>query len=127
LHVYCSIGTIRSMRRARCRDGRAGRALAPSQGGHDREAGLDYHYDSSPREAGRACAIRTPPRGATALPLVIHSRDADADMAQILEETGKGAFPADMHCLPAAAILRSARLRSGCSSRSRHADLQEVG
>jgi len=33
------------------------------------------------------------------LPLVIHSRDADADMARILEEeTGKGAFPAVLHC-----------------------------
>ena len=35
----------------------------------------------------------------TGLPLVIHSRDADADMAQILEEeSGKGAFPAVLHC-----------------------------
>jgi TatD DNase family protein len=64
------------------------------------EAGLDYHYDSSPREAqerglrNHIAAART-----TGLPLVIHSRDADADMAQILEqETGKGAFPAVLHC-----------------------------
>src|SRR5262249_46516462 len=35
----------------------------------------------------------------TGLPLVIHSRDADADMASILEEeTRKGAFPAVLHC-----------------------------
>jgi TatD DNase family protein len=35
----------------------------------------------------------------TGLPLVIHSRDADDDMARILEEeTGKGAFPAVLHC-----------------------------
>src|SRR5712671_6448022 len=59
------------------------------------EAGLDHHYDTSPREAqeqglrNHIAAAR-----ATALPLVIHSRDADGDMAQILEEeTGKGAFP----------------------------------
>jgi TatD DNase family protein len=33
------------------------------------------------------------------LPLVIHSREADEDMARILEqETGKGAFPAVLHC-----------------------------
>src|SRR5215813_3913554 len=64
------------------------------------EAGLDYHYDHSPREAqeqgfrNHIAAAR-----ATGLPLVIHSRDADADMAQILEqETGKGAFPAVLHC-----------------------------
>ncbi len=36
---------------------------------------------------------------ATGLPLVIHSRAADADMARILEEeSGKGAFPAVLHC-----------------------------
>jgi TatD DNase family protein len=64
------------------------------------EAGLDYHYDSSPRDAqeqgfrNHIAAAR-----ATGLPLVIHSRDADADMAEILEqETGKGAFPAVLHC-----------------------------
>ena len=64
------------------------------------EAGLDYHYDSSPRDAqtqgfrDHIAAAR-----ATGLPLVIHSRDADADMARMLEEeTGKGAFPAVLHC-----------------------------
>jgi TatD DNase family protein len=36
---------------------------------------------------------------ATGLPLVIHSRDADTDMAAVLtEEIGKGAFPAVLHC-----------------------------
>jgi TatD DNase family protein len=64
------------------------------------EAGLDYHYDYSPRAAqeqgfrAHIAAARE-----TKLPLVIHSRDADEDMARILsEETGKGAFPAILHC-----------------------------
>ena len=64
------------------------------------EAGLDYFYDLSPREA-QARGFRNHIAAAreTALPLVIHSRDADADMAAILEEeTGKGAFPAVLHC-----------------------------
>jgi TatD DNase family protein len=64
------------------------------------EAGLDYHYDNSPREA-QARGFRTHIAAAreTGLPLVIHSRDADADTAKILEEeTGKGAFPAVLHC-----------------------------
>jgi TatD DNase family protein len=40
------------------------------------------------------------------LPLVIHSRDADGDMARILEEeTGKGAFPAVLHCFTGGADL----------------------
>jgi TatD DNase family protein len=64
------------------------------------EAGLDYHYDNSPRDA-QAQGLRQHIAAAreTRLPLVIHSRDCDADMAKILqEETGKGAFPAVLHC-----------------------------
>jgi TatD DNase family protein len=64
------------------------------------EAGLDYHYDNSPREA-QAASLRQHIAAAreTGLPLVIHARDCDADMARILEdESGKGAFPAVLHC-----------------------------
>jgi TatD DNase family protein len=64
------------------------------------EAGLDYHYDLSPRAAqeqgfrNHIAAARI-----TGLPLVIHSREADADMGRMLEEeTAKGAFPAVLHC-----------------------------
>jgi TatD DNase family protein len=64
------------------------------------EAGLDYHYDFSPREAQeRGFRNHIAAARETGLPLVIHSREADADMARILEEeTGKGAFPAVLHC-----------------------------
>ena len=64
------------------------------------EAGLDYFYDRSPREA-QAQGFRTHIAAAreTGLPLVIHARDADDDIASILEEeTGKGAFPFVLHC-----------------------------
>jgi TatD DNase family protein len=64
------------------------------------EVGLDYHYDNSPR-AAQAQGLRQHIAAAreTGLPLVIHAREADADMARILEdETGKGAFPAVLHC-----------------------------
>ncbi len=64
------------------------------------EAGLDYFYDKAPRDA-QAQGFRTHIAAArqTGLPLVIHSRDADDDMASILEdETGKGAFPFILHC-----------------------------
>jgi TatD DNase family protein len=71
------------------------------------EAGLDYHYDLSPRDAqeqgfrNHVAAAR-----ATGLPLVIHSRDADDDMAQILEEEmGKGAFKAVLHCFTGGRVL----------------------
>jgi TatD DNase family protein len=64
------------------------------------EAGLDYHYDNSPREAQeRGLRAHIAAARETGLPLVIHSREADDDMARILEEeTGKGAFPAVLHC-----------------------------
>jgi TatD DNase family protein len=64
------------------------------------EAGLDYHYDFSPREAQEEGFRRhIAAARETALPLVIHTREADADTARILEEeTGKGAFPAVLHC-----------------------------
>jgi TatD DNase family protein len=64
------------------------------------EAGLDYFYDNAPRDA-QAIGLRRHIAAAreTGLPLVIHSRSADEDMAAILtEETGKGAFPFLLHC-----------------------------
>jgi TatD DNase family protein len=64
------------------------------------EAGLDYHYDNSPREAQeKSFREHIAAARETGLPLVIHSRDCDADMARVLEdEAGKGAFPAVLHC-----------------------------
>jgi TatD DNase family protein len=64
------------------------------------EAGLDYHYDTSPRDAQMTSFRRhIDAARQTGLPLVIHSRECDADMAQVLtEESGKGAFPAVLHC-----------------------------
>jgi TatD DNase family protein len=71
------------------------------------EAGLDYHYDKSPRDA-QAQGFRRHIAAAreTGLPLVIHSRSADEDMIRILEdEMGKGAFPAVLHCFSSGAEL----------------------
>jgi TatD DNase family protein len=64
------------------------------------EAGLDYFYDKAPRDAqAEGLRIHIDAARQTGLPLVIHSRDADDDMAAILrEEMGKGAFPALLHC-----------------------------
>jgi len=64
------------------------------------EAGLDYHYDNSPRDAQeRGFRTHIAAARASGLPLVIHSRSADADTARILEEEmGQGAFPAVLHC-----------------------------
>lgn len=65
------------------------------------EAGLDYHYDNAPREA-QAEGLKRHIQAAriTGLPLVIHARSADQDMAAILEDAHEtdGAFPMVLHC-----------------------------
>ena len=79
------------------------------------EAGLDYHYDKSPRDA-QAQGLRQHIAAAreTGLPLVIHSRECDADMTRILQdESGKGAFPAVLHCFTGGRELAMAAVELG--------------
>jgi len=79
------------------------------------EAGLDYHYDSSPREV-QAEGFRRHIAAAreTGLPLVIHARSADEDVAAILEEeSAKGAFPFVLHCFSSGADLARRGLALG--------------
>jgi len=79
------------------------------------EAGLDYFYDSAPREA-QAAGLRIHVAAArmTGLPLVIHARDADEDMISILtDEAGKGAFPAVLHCFSSGRALAEAGIALG--------------
>ncbi len=79
------------------------------------ESGLDYFYDKSPRPV-QAESFRRHIAAArqSGLPLVIHARDADADIAAILEEeTGKGAFPFLLHCFSSGAELARTALRLG--------------
>jgi TatD DNase family protein len=79
------------------------------------EAGLDYFYDRSPRDV-QAAVFRRHIAAAreTDLPLVIHSRDADADMEAILrDETGKGAFPFILHCFSSGEALAKAGVELG--------------
>jgi TatD DNase family protein len=79
------------------------------------EAGLDYHYDYAPRDiAAKVFRAQIGLARALDLPLVIHARDADVDMAAILaEEMGEGAFPAVMHCFTSSAELARTGLELG--------------
>ena len=64
------------------------------------ECGLDFHYDFSPRDI-QAAVFRQHIEAArrTGLPLVVHTREADDVMADILrEEHAKGPFKLLMHC-----------------------------
>ena len=79
------------------------------------EAGLDYHYDNSPRDvqAASLCQHISAARE-TGLPLVIHSRDCDDDMARILrDESGKGSFRAVLHCFTGGRDLAFAAIELG--------------
>ena len=71
------------------------------------EAGLDYFYEKSPRDAqAKGLHVHIAAARETGLPLVIHARNADDDMAAILMgEMGKGAFPFILHCFSSGAEL----------------------
>ena len=79
------------------------------------ETGLDYHYTAESAEVQRT-SLRTHIAAAreTQLPLIIHSRAADDDMAQILrEEYAQGAYPCVMHCFSSSPELATAALDLG--------------
>ncbi|MBX9931092.1 MAG: TatD family hydrolase [Methylobacterium sp.] len=72
------------------------------------EAGLDYHYADAAPEAVQERVFRAHIAASreTGLPLVIHSRDADAHMERVLvDEMGQGAFRAVLHCFSSGARL----------------------
>ncbi|WP_339951776.1 TatD family hydrolase [uncultured Albimonas sp.] len=85
------------------------------------ETGLDYHY-SAQTAAVQQESLRLHCEAArrTGLPLIIHSRDADEDMARILtEERAAGAFACVMHCFSSSAKLAEEMLALGfCLSMS---------
>ena len=64
------------------------------------ECGLDYHYGNDSKAEQKASFItQIQVSRATNLPLIIHARDADKDMINILEnEYKKGPFKAILHC-----------------------------
>jgi TatD DNase family protein len=99
------------------------------------EAGLDYFHDGAPREVQeRVFRRQIAAARETGLPLVIHSRDCDADMIRILEnETGQGAFAFVLHCFSAGPALAEAGVAlGGCISFSgilafkRSGELREI-
>lgn len=80
------------------------------------EAGLDYHYDHAPRDVmEKGFRAHIAAARITGLPLVIHAREADEDVARILtEETERhGAFPMILHCFTAGRGLAVRALELG--------------
>lgn len=79
------------------------------------EAGLDYHYNHAPADvAAKVFRAQIGLARALNLPLVIHARDADDDVARILrEEMREGAFRAVLHCFTSTRALAEAGLELG--------------
>ena len=79
------------------------------------ETGLDYYYEQSDRKTqARLFAIHIDVARETGLPVIIHTRDAEADTLSILErEMSRGAFPGLIHCFTASAEFGKAVLDLG--------------
>jgi TatD DNase family protein len=114
--VYCTVGT--HPHNAQEEDIAAAELVKLAQ--HPKcvgigEAGLDYHYDYAPRDvAARVFRAHIAAARESGLPLVIHARDADADVATILEdEMGKGPFKAVLHCFTSSRRLADVGLALG--------------
>lgn len=104
-NVYCSVGVHPHEAAAEAEIGEE-RLLALAA--HPKvvgigETGLDYYYEHSPRSEQKA-AFRAHIAAArrSALPLIVHSREADRDTIDILaHEMGKGAYRGLIHCFSA--------------------------
>jgi TatD DNase family protein len=99
------------------------------------ETGLDYHYTAESAEMQQdSLRIHIAAARETGLPLIIHSRDADDDMAAILrEEHAKGAYSCVMHCFSSSEPLARAALdlgfylsMSGITAFPKSAELRDI-
>lgn len=99
------------------------------------ETGLDYHYTADSAEIQKqSLRIHIEAARKTGLPLIIHARAADADMAQILqEEHAQGAFSCVMHCFSSSPELARAALdlgfylsMSGITAFPKSSDLRDI-
>ena len=79
------------------------------------ETGLDYHYTAESAEAQQvSLRIHIAAARETGLPLIIHARNADEDMARILtQEYRNGAYSCVMHCFSSGPALAKAALELG--------------
>jgi TatD DNase family protein len=81
------------------------------------ETGLDYYYDHSPREAqARSFRAHVGAARLSGLPVIVHTRDADADTGAILaEEMAKGPYTGLIHCFTSGQELAEKAVDLGLS------------
>ena len=79
------------------------------------ESGLDYHYTSDSKDVQiESLRIHIEAARQSGLPLIIHARSADDDMARILTEEHKaGAYTCVMHCFSSGRALANAAIELG--------------
>ncbi|MGI9091318.1 MAG: TatD family hydrolase [Gemmatimonadaceae bacterium] len=78
------------------------------------ECGLDYHYDSSPRDLQRrAFAAQLDLARRFRLPVVVHTRDAEDDTRAMVEEAGREGIRGVLHCFTGSATLAETALTAG--------------
>lgn len=79
------------------------------------ETGLDYHYTADTKDIQQeSLRIHIEAARQTRLPLIIHARAADEDMARILsDEYASGSYSCVMHCFSSGAALAEAALDLG--------------
>ncbi|SIT81112.1 TatD DNase family protein [Yoonia rosea] len=99
------------------------------------ETGLDYHYTAeSAAIQQQSLRVHIAAARETKLPLIIHARAADDDMARILkEEYANGAYTCVMHCFSSSAALAEAALEmdfylsmSGIAAFPKSQDLRDI-
>ena len=80
------------------------------------ETGLDYYYDNSPRDQQQESFLEhIKAARETQLPLIVHTRDADQNMAEILKKEMKyGQFPCVLHCFSSGKPLADCAIELGC-------------
>ena len=80
------------------------------------ETGLDYYYDHSDRvRQAENFRAHVGASRITGLPLIVHTRDAEADTAAIIgDEMEKGTFPCLIHCFTASGAFADQMLALGC-------------
>lgn len=78
------------------------------------EVGLDYHYDFAPREVQRQVfAEQVRMAVERSVPLVIHTREADADTLAVIDRAGQGRARGVFHCFTGDAALAAAAVARG--------------
>ncbi len=78
------------------------------------ECGLDYHYDNSPRDSQiRAFEAQIAIASETGLPLVVHTRDAEADTITMVRDAASAGVRGVLHCFTGSAQLATVALESG--------------